>query len=483
QRLMREALGSPHVESRATRGPDRATLLRLARPKLSARVRDIDSAEAILVVGTDPLHSSPILDLRIRKAMRRCGARLAVATERPTALDGGAEAAVRYAPGGATLFLSELAACLRLGSQGGAASPLAEVLRGAENVTIVWGERIGREGEGALRALLDVAAALGLAAKDHSGLLEIPEAANARGLREVGCLPDAGPGLVEVAAGKGTEGIRAALEAGELKTVVLFGVDPLRDFPDTGAWERALEAADRVIAFSLFENATTVRADVVLPLETHAEKDGTVTHPDGRLQRVRPSAARPGEVRAGRRVLADLCAALGDDTGVSSQTSALEALAEAVPFYAGIDDAEIGGRGVRWQDREAAAALPDAEEAAGTPSPGGQPGGAEPAEGVLALGTYRDLWAGPITELNPPLRFLEPEQRVELSPADAERLGLACGDEVTVSRNGTSLRAKVVLRERIADGACFLIEGVAEGNANALLNGGPAAVRIEKAAG
>ncbi|HEX8959569.1 MAG TPA: molybdopterin dinucleotide binding domain-containing protein, partial [Solirubrobacterales bacterium] len=137
----------------------------------------------------------------------------------------------------------------------------------------------------------------------------------------------------------------------------------------------------------------------------------------------------------------------------------------------------------RWQDREAASALPDEEEAAGTPSPGSQPGNAEPSEGVLALGTYRDLWAGPITELNPPLRFLEPEQRVELSPADADRLGLACGDEVTVSRDGTSLRAKVVFRERIADGACFLIEGVAEGNANALLNGGAAAVRIEKAAG
>ncbi len=62
------------------------------QPELSARVSDIDDADAILVLGTDPLHSSPILDLRIRKAIRRNGARLAVATERPTALDGGAEA-------------------------------------------------------------------------------------------------------------------------------------------------------------------------------------------------------------------------------------------------------------------------------------------------------------------------------------------------------------------------------------------------------
>jgi NADH-quinone oxidoreductase subunit G len=489
QRLLREGLGSPHVDSRASRGPGRATLLRLSDPALSARVSDIDAAEAILVVGADPLHSSSILDLRIRKAMRRNGAKLAVATERPTMLDGGAEAVTRYAPGGATLFLSELAACLRLGNQGVAASPVAEVLRGAEAVTIVWGERIGREGEGALRALLDVATALGLAARERSGLLEIPEAANARGLREVGCLPDAGPGLGATAAGMGTEEIRAALEAGELRSVVLFGADPLRDFPDTDAWERALDAADLVIAFSLFENATTAKAHVVLPLETHAEKDGTVTHPDGRLQRVRPSAARPGDVRAGRRVLADLCAALGHDTGIDSQPAALAAVAAAVPFYAGIDDAEIGGRGIRWQEREAASALPKGGEGwdAGTTSPldterGPEGFGSEGATRPLALGTYRDLWAGPITELSPPLRFLKPEQRVELSVADAERLGLEGGDEVSVSQNGTSLKARVVVRERIAEGVCFLIEGTAEGNANALLNGGPVAVRIEKAA-
>ena len=96
---MREALGSPHVESRISRGPSRDTLLRLAQPDLSARVRDIDDADAILLVGTDPLHSSPILDLRIRKAMRRNGAKLVVATDRPTTLDGGAAAVARYAPG------------------------------------------------------------------------------------------------------------------------------------------------------------------------------------------------------------------------------------------------------------------------------------------------------------------------------------------------------------------------------------------------
>ena len=69
------------------------------------------------------------------------------------------------------------------------------------------------------------------------------------------------------------------------------------------------------------------------------------------------------------------------------------------------------------------------------------------------LGTYRDLWAGPITELNPPLRFLAPQQRVELSVADAERLGLKIGDEVEVAQNGTSVRApRSTIKERVAEG-------------------------------
>jgi NADH-quinone oxidoreductase subunit G len=145
QRIMREALGSPHIDSRPSRGPSRETQVRLDHPDLSARVRDIDNAEAILVIGTDPLHSSPILDLRIRKAIRRNGAKLTVATEQPTALDGGAIATSRYAPGGATLFLSELANCLRLPNEGHA-SGVADVLREANSVAIIWGDRMAREG-------------------------------------------------------------------------------------------------------------------------------------------------------------------------------------------------------------------------------------------------------------------------------------------------------------------------------------------------
>jgi NADH-quinone oxidoreductase subunit G len=512
-RLLREALGSGDIDSRPSRGPGREAIVRLSQPSLSAKVRDIDDADVILVLGTDPLHSSPILDLRVRKAIRRNGARLAVATERPTALDGGAEAIARYAPGAATHFLAELAVALGSDVEN-VASPLAEALRGAgravdegsgPKVVVLWGERVARDGAAELLAIAD---ALDLAATEGAGLLEIPDTTNARGLREAGCLPDAGPGLSETRSafstpsvsnaplvGRSTEEIRAALESGELKSLILFGVDPLRDFPDTKAWEAALTAADFVVSFSMFENATTAKADVVFPLETHAEKDGTVTHPDGRLQRVRPSAGRPGDIRPNIQVLSELSTALGLDTGLDSQPEVFAALTQAVPFYGDITDADIAGRGVRWQDTPAAANVPRASAGApsslGTSSKEGGTAGASSAlpsssakrsEGApaLTLGTYRDLWAGPITELNPPLKFLTPDQRVEVSPADAERLGLSHGDEVRVAQNGSSIVAKVAIKERLQAGVCFLIEGVRGGNANELLNGGPVEVEITK---
>jgi NADH-quinone oxidoreductase subunit G len=476
QRIVRDALGSPHLDSRPSRGPRRDVLARLAEPAISARVRDIDEADAILVLGTDPLHSSPILDLRVRKAIRRNGAKLVVATERPTALDGGAEAIARYAPGQAAHFAAELAAAV--GGAENVATPVADTLREAGKVVVIWGERIARE-DGAAEALLDIAVAANMATTEGGGLLEIPDTTNARGLREAGCLPDAGPGLTETTGGMSTEEIRSALESGELTGLILFGCDPLRDFPDTKAWETALTAADFLVTFSMHENATTAKADVVLPLETHAEKDGTVTHPDGRLQRVRPSASRPGDVRPNIQVLSEFASKLGLDTGINSQPTAFAALTEAVPFYNGIADSDIGGRGLRWQDtspelhqlHHPADSEVDAVRV-GTPTP--------PSDGALILGTYRDLWAGPITELNPPLKFLTPQQRVEISTSDADRLNLKSGDRVRVSQNGSGVQAQVHVKERVPAGVVFMAEGVLDGNANALLNGGPVQVKIEK---
>ena len=93
-------------------------------------------------------------------------------------------------------------------------------------------------------------------------------------------------------------------------------------------------------------------------------------------------------------------------------------------------------------------------------------------------GAYRDLWAAEAAVRSPALRFLVPNQTLELAPSDAQRFGVAQGDEVEVRSNGTSVRARVRIHERMREGAGFMIDGLAENSANALA--GEAAVEVTK---
>ena len=485
QHLLRKGLGSPHVSAGQAVGGGGAsgTLARaLARVDLSARVSDIDHADAILVVDTELVDEAPILDLRVRKAVRRNAARLVVASSRPSTLDSAAGAALRFAPGGAEAALAALAAALgsertsgasldelarRAGATTGfvpgrpqprtngagpaatgngagaaAASPAdavraaAALLRNAGDVVVICGERVfgGERGAQAGEALLAVAAALGISGRAESGLIAIPAAANGRGLREVGCSSTVEPGLADAATPGDPDSARGAL--------LLL---------ETDAPEPEMARASSVIAFARFHSeALDSHADVVFPAEIYAEKEGTVTHPDGRVQRVRQALGRPDEVRAGWSVLVELCDRLGASTGAASASMVTALIADAVPFYAGLTLDEIGGDGVRWQDRDAASALPAAELST---EPLGEP--PEPHDG-LVLAAAPTLWTGPEVEYSPSLRFLATGEQAWLSVEDAGRLGVRSGDEVELSVNGDRLSATAIVRTAVPPGSVFV---------------------------
>jgi len=501
QHLMRKGVGSPHIDSRPAGALAAEHVRALARPDLSARVSDIDHADAILVIETEPVDEAPVLDLRIRKARRRNGARVVTLTSRPSALDDpgaslGAtpgDPAVRFAPGAAEAALGALAAALGSPRAGGEISSLADkagaddaeieaaaaVLAAATDVVVLWGERTaqGARGGQALDALLAVGAALNVAEKPESGLIEIPAGANARGLREVGCSPVMAPGLADApVAGMSAPEIGRALAAGDLSTVLLLNSDPFRELADRPTWSEGLDRANAVVAFAEFVTpALAEHATVVFPAGSNAEKEGTITHPDGRMQRVRQAIPHLGEVRATWRALAELSARLGAPVDVLSAPMVTELIAKAVPIYAGITLDEIGGRGVRWQDRDAASRLSVTElPAAQLETPEDLPDG-------LRLGAIPALFASPSVEHSPSLRFLVPKQRVELSPQDAERLGISSGDEVEVSSGDRKVRAVVALRQAMQPGSVFMLQGTGEDGANALTNGVPRVVEVRLA--
>jgi NADH-quinone oxidoreductase subunit G len=472
-RMLREGLDSRDIDSRFIPAidPHQATVdlpvvRALAAPALQATVSDIEFAHTVLVLGTEPLDGSPILDLRIRKGVRRNGVKLAIATARPSTLDPNAELSVRYAPGAEVEFLSALEwAFTAPGS--GEIHELATLLReGGEDVVILWGESLPPD---ALATLLRIADKLGLAGRDGAGLLEVPAGANARGIREAGALPNAGPGYSEVEAGRNAAEIAAAAVAGELTALYLFQVDPLRDLPDRAAWERALANARVVVAHaSVLTEGLAAHADVVFPAESSAEKEGTIVHPDGRLQRLRSAIKHPGDVRAGWQVLGDLARSVGADLGVLTAGMAFKQLVEAVPFYAGLTLEAIGGRGLRWPETEAAAAMPVGEVPAATPVGVGPTHPPAESNGHLRVGTYRSIWASPEVEISPALQFTLAEQLVELSPQDARRLGIEQGAAVQVAQNGTRLAGRAAIRTGVPAGTAFVAAGIAMDSANAL---------------
>ncbi len=477
QRLSREGLHSNDIDCR---GPSHGVLAltrALVAPSLQATVPDLEFAHTVLVLGCEPLDEAPVWDLRIRKGVRRRGVRLAVATSRPSALDSGAQLVVRYAPGEE----AELMATLASGE-----GELARFLRdGGEDIVIVWSEALGIDA----MLLPKVAEQFGLAGRAGAGLLEIPYGANGRGLSEAGCLPYCGPGYTDIARlGHATRGIAARAADGETTALHLFGTDPLRDQADAPLWERALHRAGLVVAHAtVVTEGLREHADIIFPADSYAEKEGTVVHPDGRIQRLRTAIKRPDQVRAGWWTVAEIAKRCGLDLGVLTASMAFDQLVAAVPFYAGLTLEQIGGRGIRWPEREQADALPT--DALPDLRPAALRADAHsPRDGALKLGTYRPIWASPEVEISPALQFTVAEQLAELSVEDAHRLGISDGDALTVwqpddsgaaqsseagSRaggkpEGTRLGATAAIRSSVPPGAVFLATGIAHDSANRL---------------
>ena len=333
---------------RADRGP--SVLRRLAEPAVSARVRDIDEADAILVLGTDPLHSSPILDLRVRKAIRRNGAKLVVATERPTALDGGAEAIARYAPGQARPLrrrAGQRDRRRRERRRPGCRDACARPARSSSS---------GASGSPASPAPPRPSSTSPTAGTDGAACWKSPTPPTPAASARPASSPTPGPGLSETAAGQVHRGDPRGPDLRRARRP-----DPLRRRPPA--------RLPRHASLGRGPDRRRLRRRL-LDARERDHRQGRRSLPAGDPRRERrhrhpprrPPPARPPQRRPPRRhplqhqVLADLAANLGLDTGIDSQPTAFAALTAAVPFYNGITDSDIGGRGIRWQDRPGEAA-------------------------------------------------------------------------------------------------------------------------------
>jgi NADH-quinone oxidoreductase subunit G len=200
-------------------------------------------------------------------------------------------------------------------------------------------------------AVVDAAAAV-IDARPDTQFLPVLRRANVRGALDMGMAPGVLPGRValedardwyesrwaKVPATRGldTEGILRAAADGRIDVLVLLGADPLSDFPDQDLAARALTGARTVISIDTILNASSRRADVVLAAAGFAEKAGTTTNIEGRVNTVSQRVTPPGTARADWMLATEIASRLGTEFGFSSPQDILDEIGSIAPAYLGL---------------------------------------------------------------------------------------------------------------------------------------------------
>jgi NADH-quinone oxidoreductase subunit G len=370
---------------------------------------DLEQAPAVLLAGFEPEEESPIVFLRLRKAVRRHGA--AVTTIAPFRSTGAVKLSADLV---ATVPGEEAAALSGLSDHAGLRTPGAVILVGERLASV----------PGALSA------AAALAATTGAKLAWVPRRAGERGAVDAGALPTLLPGgrtLTERAAveavwgpvpaeaGRDLTAIFEAVKAKQLKGLLVGAVDPA-DCPDPVLALDALEAAEFVVSLEVRRSAVTDRADVVLPVAAPVEKGGTYLDWEGR--------ARPYDI-----VLQTL--------GALTDARVLHVLAE---------------------DMDRDLALPDLAAARAEPADLGAAGAETmtPEPGAAVLATWHWLLDdGSLQDGEPHLAGTAKKPRLHLSAATAAALGVVDGDPVTVSTDRGSLTLPLVVAD-LPDGVVWV---------------------------
>jgi NADH-quinone oxidoreductase subunit G len=434
QSLLRQ-LGGAHIDHRL-REQDFADDPVFA-PAFELPIAELDSADAVLLVGCNPRLEAPIVGHRVRQAGRG-GAKIAVLNPVDwrftfdTSLDtvvapqamvaelAALAAAVEKATGAKAP--QNLRAALDKAEAGSRHNDLAERLQVAERGVLLLGQfAMSHPAASWLRALSAyVAAATG------SALNILTHGSNSTGARLAGAVPHRGPGGVEVGPGMNA----AQMLEAPRQAYLLWGVEPEFDFDNPGRAVRAFAEAGTVIAVTPFAtDSLRDLADLILPLAPHAEAEGSLVNLDGTTMNMAPAGSPSGEARSGWKILRRLGGELGlanfDQVGLAEVQAAMQA--------------ELGGTG---------------------PASGGEaelpPLSAD--SGLHRIGEVAIYSVDPLCRRAKPLQqtVQAQNQSVGLNPADAGRLGLADGATARVAQGDAPVELEVRVTGRVPEGGVWL---------------------------
>jgi len=492
QKLFRKGLGSNNLDladGRLAGGDIVAQVGFVSWPDASAPHR-LGAGDAVLVVASDLHEEEPIWWLRAKQAAER-GATLVVLNVRSTRLDEYASHVVRYQPGMALETVRQLltAAKVETDSQEALTRAAAALIK-AQNLVVFYGyEGLTYDETDELARLLGNLLLLkneeGInhVGRANNGLIPVWPHNNTQGAWDMGVHPALGPGYKAVGApGLDARGTYEAAQSGALKVLFVLGADPVGDglMPSRGA-------LDFLVVQELFLTATAELADVVLPAQSWAERDGTFTSGERRIQRYFPAIQPLGEARSDWQILSLLCERVGLGKPAVAASQIFNEISKSVPQYKGVDYRALARVEEQWPDvghddiyyggtvYENRSGLghqwpPMATEAT-EPFDISDRSSTTEAAGLQVIRPAALFTPGILINHTEVLESRLAVPTLLLNSAEAGRLELESGDRAAVSVRGHGFGALILVDDEIASGLA-LLRGVPyfEGRATAEIN-------------
>jgi NADH-quinone oxidoreductase subunit G len=436
---------------------------------------ELGAGDAILVVASDLHEEEPIWWLRVKQAAQR-GAKLVVLNLRKTRLDDKATHVVHYAAGEALTTVRQLVNAAKVETNG-SDNPIevaADALVKAENLVAFYGaEGLTYEETDTLARL--VANLLLIkngdqahAGRVNNGLVPVWPHNNTQGAWDMGIHPAFGPGYKAVKeAGKDEQGIYAGIADGEVKALYVLGADPVGDglLADRGQ-------LDFMVVQELFLTETAEIADVVLPAQSWAERDGTFTSGERRVQRYYPGIQPVGECRPDWQILTQIGERVGTGKPAFAASLVFRDISRAVPQYKGMDYRTLARVEKQWPDVgsedlyyggtsyenkaglgqqwASAAENGDVEHFELSDSDG------DKQEGLQLVRTAALLTPGTLINHSTVLAERLAQPTLHLNEADAAVQDVVNGTAVTVTANGKSYEATASVNGAAPEGVALL---------------------------
>ncbi len=524
-------------------------------------IGDIEDADVILVTGSNTTENHPVLSTFVKRAVKFKGARLILVDPRKIGMAEFAHVWLRQNLGTDVAWLNGMMhVILKEGLynksfveertkgfeelkktveqypperveaiSGIPAEDLKEAARlyaTAKKASILYCMGITQHitGTDNVKSLANLAMLCGHLGREGTGVNPLRGQNNVQGACDMGGLPNVYTGyqpVADLAVAKkmetawGVTGLSTrpgltvtqmmpAAHEGKLKALYIIGENPLVSDPDLNHLKKCLEQLEFLVVQDLFLTETARLAHVVLPSCCFAEKEGTFTNTERRVQRVRKAVDPPGEAKDDWRILCDLATRMGYAMTYGSPQEIMEEIARVTPSYGGITYDRIDDVGLHWP-------CPNPEHP-GTPilhreqftSGRGKfhaidylpPAEAADAEYPLYLTTGRVLYhyhTGTMTMRSKGLNERIPGCFVEIAPEDAEKYGVQDGDAVKIRSRRGQIQAAVKVSPKAVVGTIFIPFHFAQAAANTLTHAAldpvskipefkVCAVRLERAA-